>query len=264
MSKKNKSFAQEYGVPLSIFIVGILISISIYAGSKGSNVDEEIEDISSRLSDIEKVISPTDLGNNAQPQDIPPAQDVTVSIDDDPILGDKDAAKVAIVEFSDYECPFCEKFKSGAMAKIREEYINSNKAILVFRDLPLDFHDPAATREAVAGECVQDIGGDDKYFEYHDKIFETSPGNGGGISDADLSKLAGEIGVDEGKVKTCIEDGKFSDEVINDKDDAAAAGINGTPGFVVGKLDSDGNVEGEVVSGALPFESFKPIIEKYL
>jgi protein-disulfide isomerase len=103
-----------------------------------------------------------------------------VSYDGDPMKGDKNA-KLAIVEFSDYECPFCQRFVQTTYLQILENYVNPGKMLYVFRDLPLYFHDPIATLEAVAANCAREQGGDDKYFEMHDYIFQNTKTNGQGV-----------------------------------------------------------------------------------
>lgn len=106
---------------------------------------------------------------------------VDVSVDDDPVVGDSNAP-ITIIEFSDYECPFCKRAFVQTYPTLKSNYIDSGKAKFVFRDYPLPFHDPVATELAVAANCVRQISGDDsKYFEYHDMIFNTTKGNGDGI-----------------------------------------------------------------------------------
>jgi thiol-disulfide isomerase/thioredoxin len=92
------------------------------------------------------------------PEEIP--TNVTVSIDDDAILGDKTKAKVAIVEFTDYECPFCKRFHTDTFDTLVKDYVDTGKAIIVTRDYPLSFHDPKATEAASYAECVRKEKGD--------------------------------------------------------------------------------------------------------
>lgn len=237
-----------------VLLVAVVISGGIYFGLKGSNLPKSNTEESNGEEQV--------LGKGALPQG--QNQSATTSIDDDPILGNKDTAKVAIVEFSDYECPFCNKFRTESLGQIKKEYIDTGKVILVYRDLPLSFHNPAAEREAIAGECIQEQAGDKAYFQYHDKIFETSPGNGEGVDIDGLANIAVELGLDGDKLKDCINNGEFKDEVKEDMAEADRIGINGTPGFVVGKLDEKGNVKGEIISGAQPFSSFQKVLDKYL
>ena len=95
----------------------------------------------------------------------------TASVEDDPVLGDTNAP-ITIIEFSDYECPFCKRHFDQTLPQLISQYVNSGKVKIVFRDFPLSFHDPMATKEAVAANCAKDQGGDKKYFEFHDEIFK--------------------------------------------------------------------------------------------
>ena len=104
-----------------------------------------------------------------------------VSIDDDPILGDKNKAKVAIVEFSDYECPFCQKFHNDTFDQLVENYIDNGKVIYVYRDFPLSFHEPKASEAAAAANCVKEVAGDEKYFEFSKLYYERTKSNGEGL-----------------------------------------------------------------------------------
>ncbi len=105
---------------------------------------------------------------------------VNVSLDDDAVRGNKDA-DVYIVEFSDYECPFCKRYSTTTLKEIEDNYVKSGKVAYVFRDLTLPFHEPVATEEAVAANCARLLGGDDAYYQYHDKIFELTRSNKQGI-----------------------------------------------------------------------------------
>lgn len=186
------------------------------------------------------------------------------TIDDDPYLGDKSQAKIGIVEFSDYECPFCKKFHDETFDQIVKEYVDTGKAIIVYRDFPLSFHDPAATQDASAANCVQEIAGDKKYFEMNKLIFERGGLNGVGITDEKFYELATEIGISKDEFTECFGENKFQDEIRKDLSDGQTTGINGTPGFVIGKLSFTGEVSGQMVSGAQPFSVFQKIIEEEL
>jgi len=259
MAENNNNVSidiKTFVVPGAILLVGIMISGAIFFGLKGPK-PSSIGEAGSAGGEA--------LGEVAPPAgEEPVAQLGKTSIDDDPIMGDRDSAQVAIVEFSDYECSFCNRFRTDTLDQIKEDYIDTGKAILVFRDLPLPFHNPAAEREAMAAECAREQGGDGSYYQFHDQLFETTPGNGVGIDLDGLAKIAGDIGLSGSKLKSCIEGGKYKDEVAKDAVDAAKAGINGTPGFVIGKLAGDGSVEGVVISGAQPYPAFQSAIEDQL
>jgi len=245
-------------IPASIILVGVVIAGAIFFGLKDSpspsgQIKEPIEVLGEA--------APDQAPSEQKPQ---ANQTIKTSIDDDAVLGNKETAKVAIVEFSDFECPFCDRFRTETLSQIKENYIDTGKVILVYRDLPLSFHNPAAEREATAAECAREQGGDEIYYQYHDQIFETSPGNGKGISVDGLVKIAQDLDLDGNKLRSCLEEEKYKKEIAKDAADAAKAGIGGTPGFVIGKLSEDGGVEGVVVSGAQPFSVFQGIIDQQL
>lgn len=239
--------AQTFFIPISIIIAGIIIAGAIFISGGKSTAPVEISPVAEG-----------DLIGEALGE----AQNVTVSVDDDAVLGTKEVGKIAIVEFSDYECPFCKSFKDQTLSQIKTDLIDSGEAFLVFRDLPLPFHEPVATEEAIAAECVRDQLDDKAYFAFHDALFDNTGTNGIGVGDGNLVKLAKEVGANESAFNTCMKEEKFADEVAKDAQDAQAAGINGTPGFVVGKYTEDGMVDGVVISGAQPFAVFKSAVEE--
>jgi protein-disulfide isomerase len=105
----------------------------------------------------------------------------TTPIDGDPVKGDTNKAKVAVVEFSDYECPFCQRFHQTTFDQLVEEYVDAGKVIYVYKDFPLSFHDPVATEEAMAAQCIYDMKGDDAFFTFASAIYEKTKTNGEGL-----------------------------------------------------------------------------------
>lgn len=249
-------------IPLAILMAGIMIAAALFLGLKVKDSSVEIKNSGQVGGEqiVEQPVVPTSL----PPQ--PPAvgQKVVASIDDDPIMGNKNTARIAIIEFSDFECPFCERFWSQTLPQIKENYIDTDKAIFVYRDFPLPFHDPAATQEANAVECARKLGGDKAYFQFHDQIYKQTPGNGTGISESNLIKIGTDLGLNAESLTTCIRNEEFAAEIKKDIADAAQVGINGTPGFVIGILSPDGQVEGEVLSGAQPYANFAQVIDRLL
>lgn len=242
-------------IPVAIILAGLIIGAGLFFGLKGkSSTGVKGEGVAQEPG---QPSPPPAQGSAAN-------QTAETSLDDDPAMGNKETAQVAIVEFSDYECPFCKRFRDETLDQIKKNYLDTGKAVLVYRDLPLSFHNPAAEREAMAAECAREQGGDAKYFEYHDAIFATSPGNGQGIVSEELIKMAQKLGLAGGQFRDCLESEKFKEEVTADAAEAARIGINGTPGFVVGKLAKDGNVKGVIISGAQPYSAFQSAIEEQL
>lgn len=233
--------------PIAIVLSAIIISFTIFFSMK------KFGGVVSTTSGTDVVADDTTADDTYEE-----FVEVTTSIDDDPILGDKDTAKIAIVEFSDFECPYCQSFFLETHAAIIENYVDTGDAIFVYRDLPLSFH-PSAEPAALAANCVRDQKGDSGYYEFHDALFTE-----GLTEEGQLAPIAKDIGVNMDEFTACVDSEKFADEIAGDLDDAADAGISGTPGFVVGVLNDDGTVDGVKISGAYPYASFEQIIEEQL
>jgi protein-disulfide isomerase len=177
-----------------------------------------------------------------------PARTVDVSLDDDAVKGDANAP-VVIVEFTDYECPFCGRHFVQTHARLVEQYIETGKVKLIVRDYPLSFH-PHAQKAAEAAECAGEQG-DDHYWAMHDQLFA----NQASLGVDNYKRWAGELGLDQAAFDQCLDSGAMADEVANDLVDGTAYGVTGTPIFFI---------NGRMVSGAQPFAVFEAVIEKAL
>ena len=175
-----------------------------------------------------------------------PAVDMEELMGDDPVKGDANAP-VTIVEWSDFECPFCARFYTDTLSQIERSYIESGKVKLVYRDFPLSAH-PQAQKAAEASECADE---QDRFWEMHNILFER--GVAGGV--AAFKGYAKEIGLNEKEFAECLDSGKTASEIQQDMRDGTAAGIRGTPGFII---------NGKVVSGAQPYAAFAAAIEEAL
>ncbi len=172
--------------------------------------------------------------------------DLSAIMDDDAVKGDPDAP-VTIVEFSDYECPFCERFYSETFGQIDQEYIQTGKVKFVYRDFPLNFHQNAQ-KAAEAAECA---GEQDQYFEMHNLLFEQ--GVQGGVTA--FKQYAQQLSLNSNEFNECLDSGSMAAEVQKDMQDGQRLGIQGTPGFLI---------NGKLLSGAQPFNAFKQVIEQEL
>lgn len=189
------------------------------------------------------------------------------TVDDDPVLGDANAA-VTIIEFSDYQCPFCRKAYTENFALIKQNYIDTGKAKLVFRDFPLTNLHPQAMISAAAANCVAKEYGDEAYYEYHDEIFEQqnlldSGSRTGAVTQTvtygqvDLEKWAKDIGYD---ISSCMKDSnQFNSEINNDLQDGSASGVQGTPGYWI--VSNKGS---HFIGGAYPYSEFQTQIDALL
>lgn len=182
-----------------------------------------------------------------------------ISIDDDPMKGDPDAP-ITIVEFSDFQCPFCAKFHETTLPLLEKNYISTGKVNFVYRDFPIQSIHPNAIPAALASECVDDQG---MFWEMHDMIFENQS-IWQGLKPFDSASLfrdyAIAIGVNIDEFDSCINSGKHLLELRNDLDDGRAYGVSGTPGFFIGNEE----IGFTKLIGAQPFSSFKQVIDGQL
>ncbi len=193
----------------------------------------------------------TGTGNNIAPTPQPSATgSVQVQIEDnDPILGDPDAG-ISIVEFSDFQCPFCARAHTGALTDLKNSDLFKNGEVnLVYKHFPLSSIHPYAQKAGEAAECANRQG---KFWEYHDTLFL----NQGSLDDSSLKSYAAQIGLDTGTFDSCLDNDEAKTEVLKELAQATAAGGRGTPYFVI--VNSDGDTQS--VSGAVPWSNFQAAI----
>jgi protein-disulfide isomerase len=181
---------------------------------------------------------------------------VRASVAGAPFLGRADAP-VTVVEFSDYECPFCQRFFATTLPALKRDYIDAGKVRYVFRDHPLDQLHPQARKAAEAAHCAGEQG---KFWEMHDFLFQ----NAKALAPPQLAEHARAVGVDGARFDECLASGRHTARVERGLADGAAAGVRGTPGFVIGKTKGGDVVEGTPIRGAQPLETFRRIIDEML
>ena len=163
-----------------------------------------------------------------------------------------------MIEFSDYQCPFCSRYARDVLPQIRTDYVDTGKIKYVFRDLPLSFH-KQAFKAAEAAHCA---GAQGKFWEMHDTLFQ----NQSALAPEQLATHAKTVGVDDAQFQQCLDSGKFAADINKDIADAGAAGITGTPTFLVGVIQpGDGRVKVvKKLVGAKPYAEFKAAIDAAL
>ena len=247
---------KQFSTPISIFMGSIVIAAAVLISGGIINING----LNSSKAETTTPPAPTITDPNTLGADTGP---VKVSVDDDPVLGDKNAP-VTIIEFSDYECPFCKRHFDQTFPDIKKDYIDTGKVKLVYRDLPLSFHEPMASIEAIAANCAREQGGDSVYFKIHDEMFVKTTSNGTGLKKDDLYQFAADLGLNTTQFKSCLDADKYRDEIKKDMADGDKAGATGTPSFFIGKSTSDGIIEGTKIVGAQPYSAFKSIIDPLL
>jgi protein-disulfide isomerase len=228
--------------PIAIIIAGALIAFGLYATGNNNSVDNK------------------DIVKGALQKDAPEVAPVTGS---DHVRGSRDA-KIVIIEYSDIECPFCKRYHE-TMKKIFDEYSKDNQVAWVYRHFPLVGLHKNAIKEAEATECVAELGGEDKFWEYLDLLYTTTKSNDG-LDLSTLPDLGAKIGVDKAKLKECIDSGKYTAKIKESIAAGTKAGAAGTPYTVI-------NFKGESIPlvdetgrglGSIPYDVLKKIIDKML
>ena len=185
-----------------------------------------------------------------------PSAPVRASLAVGPMLGRADAP-VTLVEFSDYQCPFCQRFFTSVFPVLKKEYIDTGKVRYVFRDFPLDQLHPQARKAAEAAHCAGEEG---KYWEMHEVLFR----NQRALAATQLPEHARAAGVNGAKLDECLASGRYAVRVAQGVTDGSAIGVRGTPTFVVGKTTAGDFVHGVPLRGAQPLETFRRVIDQAL
>lgn len=256
-------------VPGSIFLAAILISTSILVGSGNLRINSSVVQKNGENGIANAVVQ----GIAAQPQTQQQAQvpvttvqplesPVKVKIAGDAVFGDKNA-KLTLVEYSDFECPYCKKAFEELLPEFKKDYINTGKMNFVYKNLPLPFHQNAA-KEAEAVLCAKDQGGDSAFYKYHDRIFTKTTSGGTGIAIDQLSEIAKDLGLKVTQFQKCLDSSKFKTEVATGVTEAGKVGANGTPTWFIGKTISKDLIEGIKIVGVQPYDNFKQVIDREL
>lgn len=233
MEQKNNNLS----IPLAIVFAGILIAGAVvFTNSKGESRN------------IEPLVN--------APQEPQYNLEAVRPVDDrDYVRGDRNAP-IMIVEYSDTECPFCKQFHAS-MREVIGEYASTGKVAWVYRHFPLDQLHRKAREEAHALECAGEIGGNDKFWQYTDRLYEITPANDG-LDLAELPRIAAYVGIDVARFNTCMESGRHNEKIESDLQNAVAMGGRGTPWSVIVVK----NEPKTPLPGALPASNLRQILDE--
>ena len=256
--QEERSGQERISVKKSTFnklIIGIVLSLIAVAFFTGYTLGSQT---------VQPLViqeNPQLKNTTPQPTQTTPTEErrVFVSLSDDPIKGNPNAP-VTIVEFSDFQCPFCARFFTQTLPQIQQDYIDSGKVKLVFRDFPLDSIHPNAIGASIAAHCANEQA---KFWDYHNKLFEGQT-QWASLSASDAAntfiQYAAELGLNSDTFNSCLNSTKSLDEISNDYKDGIKYGVTGTPAFFIGN-DKDGYV---TLIGAKPYSEFKQTIDDEL
>jgi len=256
-TKKQSESTGEKKFGVNQILVVLLIIAAFFLGN-----------LYTRVKTLEKGVGTTGQPSAQQGAvpTVPAKVDLTVA-DDDPYLGPKDA-KVTVVEFADFQCPFCGAFSGlnkemvtnmqsrdaswqPAESNIIKDYVKTNKVRFVWKDYP--FLGQESIWAAAAARCAEDQG---KFWEYHDYLFTNQKGeNQGAFSKENLKKFAATLGFNTGDFNSCLDSGKHEKKVQDAISYGQSVGVNGTPATYV---------NGKLISGAASYSQFKTLIDEDL
>jgi protein-disulfide isomerase len=241
----------------SILCLFLTVGAAAQSSSKAEHSDlqdqikalaDQQQQILSTLNDIRQLLTA-----NAP---VRPQQPPALTIKDEAFRG-ATGATVAIIEYADFECPYCRQYEHDVYPQIAKDYIESGKVKYFFRDLPLPMH-PRAMGAARAAHCAGEQG---KYWEMHDSLFAKQ----NAIRDVDMPGRAQELGLEAAKFSECLSSNRYIDDISKSAAEAQKLGIGGTPTFFIGKVDPNGDVTNlKMIIGMRPYDAFKSTIEDSL
>ncbi len=191
----------------------------------------------------------------AQEEDGKPPPTVRLKLDDKEYSLGRADAPLTMVEFTDYQCPYCRAFQAETFAQLKKNYIDTGKLRFIVRDLPLEFH-ASARPASEAAHCAAEQG---KFWEMHDALLTgKSP-----LADGGIDARARAVGLDLDRLHACMSAGRYAGAIAHNKMTADGIGIHGTPAFVIGRA-SHGVLEGALAEGAFPYSQFDGALKEML
>ncbi len=229
----NKNTLEKISLPISIVVAGAFIALAvIFTNGTGSKTSDPIAQNQPSLENVSKITKK------------------------DNVLGDP-KAPITIVEYSDYECPFCKRFHD-TMNQVMDKYGESGEVAWVYRHFPLDtLHPVKARAEAVVSECVAEIGGNDAFWQFSNRFFELTPSNNQTDLDVVIPQIIGELGLSQSEIDSCVESGRYDKEINDQITEAQQTGGRGTPWSII--ILPDGTKY--PINGAQPYEAIESLIE---
>jgi protein-disulfide isomerase len=196
------------------------------------------------------------LSRRPSPPSRPPEVVADISLSGSPMLGAPEAP-LTLIEFSDYQCPYCRQFFETTLPALKAEYIETGRLRYVFRDFPLDRLHSQARKAAEAAHCAREQG---QYWSMHDLLFHHQQA----LQVEQLQAYARRLGLDAIAFESCLEQGTYAAAVQKGVEEGTAAGVQGTPAFFLGKTSAEGTMQGILISGARPITAFQHHIERLL
>lgn len=249
----------------TVLALALLVGVSPLAAQSATDTEalkQEIQSLKAGQQQIQKDIE--EIKKILQAARTPPAAapekavNAVVNIAGEPVKGDKDA-KFTLIEFSEYQCPFCSRHVKNTVPQLDKEYVQTGKVKYVFRDLPLESIHKNAFKASEAAHCAGEQG---KFWQMHDRLFE----NQQALEVAKLTEHATAVGVDSKKFQACLDAGKYAADIRKDMADADRLGVSATPTTLIAvSQPNDPNVKVvKVIRGAQSYAVFKAAFDELL
>jgi protein-disulfide isomerase len=191
----------------------------------------------------------------AAPKDPDEPQFVHVTLDAREYSLGRSDAPLTLLEFTDYQCPYCRRFQAEAWPLIKKNWIDTGKLRFIVRDLPLQFHS-SAMPAAEAAHCAGEQG---KFWEMHHALLTGDDP----LADGGIDRRATQLGLDLERLHACTRANRYESAIARNIAAANALNVNGTPAFVLGRM-ANGGLEGQLVSGAQPYAEFDAAFRQLL
>ena len=243
------------------YVVGLAAAAALFAGAMPAQAQGMTSEQATQILDELKAIRKNLETRPVAPQAMAPAPQAPVSdkvsyafVPGTYSMGKEDAPLV-LVEYTDYQCPFCQRFHNDAFAQIKTNYIDTGKIRFITRDFPLSFHENAM-KGAVAARCSAEQG---KFWDFRHTLIT----NASQLQSDKINDYAKNASMDVAKFKSCFESDKYKTAIDKDIAEGTVAGVTGTPAFVLGRV-VNGKIEGIRIVGAMPYGQFDAKIQDFL
>ena len=263
--KKESEIVNILLIPLSIVLAGIIIAATVLFSAKAVLDSDNIVTKSNLRDEISLALDKYNLQpntanntntNTQQTAPTPSTIYTRLPIGDGIVLGSKNA-KVGIIKYNDFNCGFCAKFHNEFFEQIKTNFIDTGKVLFITKD----YDRGAGNDQMLLGRCINKVVGAEKYYEANTYLFGSYTGP------SSIDQILSSINVsgnNAAQIKDCFDKKEFMQNIAADTQEGQNAGIQGTPGFLVGKITSDGYIDGEIVPGAYPYSTFEQLFNKYL
>jgi protein-disulfide isomerase len=240
-------------------LVAVVFGLGMAPAAQAAEMtQEQIQQMLDELKGIRGALEKLNLnagGGGAGAPQQPVSDKVTMDMPQTPHqIGSKDA-QLVVLEYTDLQCPFCQQFHNTVFDQLKRNYVDTGKVLFVSRDFPLDFH-PWARPAAIAARCAGEQG---KYWDMRN----TLQSNADKLSREYISQIARGLNLDMGKYDVCTNSDSYSAEINKEIAEGSAAGVNGTPSFVIGRV-TNGKLEGVRLVGAMPYAQFETALKDAL